>query len=155
MILVCYDGSDDARAAIEDTGRLLSGQPVVILTVWERFVDVMTRSGSFGWIPVGDIDDIDKASERSALERAQQGVELARSAGLEAEPRVTARVGTIAHTILEEARRLDAQAIVMGTRGLAGLRSLLLGSESHAVLQHADRTVVVVPSAEIAERRRS
>ena len=32
------------------------------------------------------------------------------------------------------------------SRGLTGVQSLLLGSVSHAVLQHADRTVIVMPS---------
>jgi nucleotide-binding universal stress UspA family protein len=41
----------------------------------------------------------------------------------------------------------------MGTRGLTGVKSLLLGSVSHAVLQHADRAVVVVPSPEVARER--
>jgi hypothetical protein len=43
----------------------------------------------------------------------------------------------------------------MGTRGLTGLKSVLLGSVSHAVAQHADRPVLIVPSADVAERRTS
>ena len=60
---------------------------------------------------------------------------------------------TIAETILSEADEVDAVAIVLGTRGLTGLKSLLLGSVSHALLQHTDRTVIVVPSPEVAAER--
>ncbi len=60
---------------------------------------------------------------------------------------------TIWGTILEQAADVDASAIVLGSRGLTGLKSLLLGSVSHAVIQHADRPVIVVPSRELAAGR--
>jgi nucleotide-binding universal stress UspA family protein len=42
---------------------------------------------------------------------------------------------------------------VVGSRGLNGIKSLLLGSVSHALLHQTDRPVVVVPSAEVAAAR--
>jgi hypothetical protein len=48
---------------------------------------------------------------------------------------------------------VDADVILLGTRGLSGVKSLMLGSVSHAVLHHADRPVLVVPSADLAEER--
>jgi nucleotide-binding universal stress UspA family protein len=56
-------------------------------------------------------------------------------------------------TILDEADEIGARAIVLGTRGLTGVKSLLLGSVSHAVLQHADRPVIVIPSPAVAQQR--
>lgn len=44
--------------------------------------------------------------------------------------------------------------IVLGTRGLGGVKSFLLGSVSHAVVQHADRPLLIVPSPDLAEQRR-
>ena len=41
----------------------------------------------------------------------------------------------------------------MGSRGLTGLKPLLLGSVSHAVIQHASRMVIVVPSPQVAAAR--
>lgn len=41
----------------------------------------------------------------------------------------------------------------MGSRGLSGLKSMLLGSVSHAVIQQADRTVMIVPSPQSAASR--
>jgi nucleotide-binding universal stress UspA family protein len=153
MILIAYDGSADAQAAIQRTGELLGDRPATVLTVWERFQDVMLRSGT--GVPMGpiDYDELDRASEQQARQRAEEGTEIARKAGLNAQPRTLVRSGTIADAILNEADALDAEAIVLGTRGLTGLKSMFLGSVSHAVAQRADRPVIVVPSPELAAER--
>lgn len=158
MILLCYDGSPDAQAAVDRAGELMSGEPATVLTVWEPFIDAMARTGAgLGMTNLGDgtIEAIDAASEQSATERADEGVARARGAGFNPQARIKIRGATVAETILSEAEEVDAKAIVLGTRGLSGLRSLLLGSVSHAVLQHADRPVLVVPSPEVASKRTS
>jgi hypothetical protein len=43
MILISYDGSTDAKAAIEHPGELLGGQTTTVLTVWEPFVEVLAH----------------------------------------------------------------------------------------------------------------
>jgi nucleotide-binding universal stress UspA family protein len=148
MILICYDGSPDAEAAIDHTAALLGGRPAIVLTVWEPLADVMARTGA-GLAyssPTVDYAEVDRASEDAARARAEEGAERARRAGLEAQPRTAERGGTVSQTILATAEELGADVIVMGTRGLTGLKSLFLGSVSRGVLQHADRPVIVVPS---------
>lgn len=155
MILLCYDGSSDAQSAIDRAGELLSGQPATVLTVWEPFVDVMTNTTTgmgIGASPL-NFEEIDAASEQAAHERAEEGVQRATRAGMNPQPRTRVRGATIADTILSEADELDASAIVIGSRGLTGFKSLLLGSVSHALLQHTDRTVIVIPSPEVAATR--
>lgn len=155
MILLCYDGSSDAQCAIDRAGELLGGQPATVLSVWEPFLDVMARTGSgFGYAAAPlNYEEIDAATEEAARERAEEGVERARRAGMDPQPRTRGRGATIAATILAEADEVGADAIVLGTRGLTGLKSLLVGSVSHALLHHADRTVIVVPSPEVAAER--
>jgi nucleotide-binding universal stress UspA family protein len=156
MILICYDGSDDAKAAIDCAARLIPGRDATILTVWERLVDVLARSGVGFGIPGGagiDADEADRLSEEAARRTAEEGVERANAAGLKARATTRPRDGSVAEAILEEGDALEAEVIVLGTRGLTGVKSLLLGSVSHAVAQHSDRPVLVAPSPLVAERR--
>ena len=153
MILIAYDGSMDAQSAVDLAGDLMSGEPTTVLSVWEPFVDVMARTGLGVGPGVVDFEALDKAYEESARERAAEGAQRAARAGLNAQPRSRARHATLAATILAEADEVGASAIVLGSRGLTGVKSLLLGSVSHAVLQHADRPVIVVPSPEVAHER--
>lgn len=156
MILICYDGSDDAKAAIDQAGKLLGGQPATVLTVWQPFAEVLAETPlGVGIAPgVPNIEEADHASRAAADRLAAEGAELARQAGFNAQPRESTRLQTTAHAILAEAEACGASAIVMGSRGLTGVKSLLLGSVSHEVLQRADRTVIVVPSSAVADSRK-
>lgn len=153
MILIAYDGSADAQAAIQHAGRLFPNRPATVLTVWEPFEDIIARTGAISVLGSFDYEEVNREYEQQSRKRAEEGAERAREAGLLAEPRIRLRNGSVARAILAEADRSDAEAIVLGTRGLTGLKSLLLGSVSHAVLQHANRPVIVVPSPEVATAR--
>ncbi|MBV8988043.1 MAG: universal stress protein [Solirubrobacterales bacterium] len=155
MVLICYDGSPDARSAIERAGELMAGEPTTILTVWERYTEVLARTASAVALSPGfpDSEGIDELSQKNAQQVCQEGTDLAKRVGLNAQPRVVAQTASITNTILAHSEAVGASAIVMGTRGRTGLKSLLLGSVSHGVLQHADIAVMVVPSPEIAQSR--
>jgi nucleotide-binding universal stress UspA family protein len=154
MILICYDGSPDAKAAIDHGARLVKGEPAVVLTIWQPFVNIVAHTPTFGLGAAAiDSEKIDEESRKNAQERAEEGVRLAAATGVKAQARVVPQRITTADTILAEAKALEASAVLMGSRGLTGVKSLLLGSVSHAVMQHADRPVIVVPSPEVAQRR--
>lgn len=159
MILVCYDGSDDARAAIDRAAELMPGAKATVLTIWEEFFDSMIHSGSMGVGmgfagAYGDVQELDAASRAAALKNATQGAEWATAAGLVGQPQIASRHGGIGQAILRAASEVEADLVVVGTRGLGGVKSLLLGSVSHEVVQHADRAVLVVPSPDLAKQRR-
>ena len=155
MILICYDGSEDAKAAVKHVGQLLPGAAATVVTVWDPF-SKFSPGGRSRICPLATIVDADEANEKlraEAQELAGEGVELANSIGLEAEPATIERGGSIADAILRAAEQLDADPIVLGSHGTGEIASVLLGSVSHKVLQRADRMVLVVPSPEVAVRR--
>lgn len=159
MILVSYDGSVDAQAAIDHAAKLMHGAETAVLTIWEPFAYMLAMGGGLGLgLGLGgrftDDPKIDEDSEQRALVRATEGATRATEAGLVAHPQTATRHdGGIARVILSVAGQLDAELVVLGTRGLGAAKSVLLGSVSHAVVQHADRAVLIVPSPELAKHR--
>ena len=88
--------------------------------------------------------EVDDASKAHADRVATEGVELAQSLGLQAEALPVADEGKVADAIVELARKRSVAAIVVGSRGLTGIRARLEGSTSNAVAKHASCPVVLV-----------
>jgi len=161
MILISYDGSTDAQAAIERVAQLMPGAETTVLTVWETFIDSMARNGAMGMgfgmtsgYGLADSAGIDATTRDAAHETATEGAERATAAGLVAGARVESRGTDVAGTILAVAAETDADVIVLGTRGRGSVKAWLLGSVSHAVVQQSDRAVLVVPSPARSAHRR-
>jgi nucleotide-binding universal stress UspA family protein len=87
--------------------------------------------------------DVDQVVEELARETLDRGVEIAHEVGFVAEGQLAR--GKAWSVICETAHRLDAEAIVMGSRGLSRVQSVLLGSVALSVLTHSKRPVVVFP----------
>ena len=54
--------------------------------------------------------------------------------------------GAVAEEILDQANRLNADLIVMGTHGHGAMYNLLVGSATKGVLKHSTRPVLLVPA---------
>lgn len=91
--------------------------------------------------------------EENARKLAAEGVRLAEAGGMTAKPLTKLASGPLWQQILAVADERDASAIVLGTRGLGGVKSLVLGSVSNAVVHHASRPVLIVRRGEAAEPR--
>ena len=91
-----------------------------------------------------EVAALDDAQKNHAVEVADAGVALARELGATAEANPVADEAHVADTIAAVAERVDACAIVVGSRGLGGVRSRLFGSTSREVLQRSGRPVLVV-----------
>jgi nucleotide-binding universal stress UspA family protein len=146
-LVLCFDGSEGARHAIRHAGSLFPGWRALVVTVWQPVV----VPGNFGMgtepAPLRDFAELDRAAAERGGGLADEGVEIARRAGLDAEPLPVKATGPIWETIVEIANRDDGATIVMGSRGLVGLRAMFLGSVSGAVVHHAKRPTLIVPPA--------
>jgi nucleotide-binding universal stress UspA family protein len=151
MILICYDGSHDAKAAIDRAGTMLAHEPAEVVTVWESAEHLIKHAKAIA--PVSNPEETDEARRAEAEQQANEGVELARAQGIDARPFVVEQETTTADAILDEAEKINANAIVIGSRGKSLLNALFLGSVAQDIIQRADRMVVVAPSPEVAEKR--
>ena len=138
-IVIATDGSESAHEAIELGLELATEQgaePIFVHVVPE--IDVMPASG-FGMaippaVPHEPTDD-----DRAPLEAA---LELAAEEGIDARTELLA--GNPAAEIVAYADTVDADLIVVGSRGHGRIASALLGSVSRGVLSESKRPVLIV-----------
>ena len=146
-LLIGYDGSEHAKNAIRSAARLLTAREALVITVWQPTSDV----GAFAWYGAGpnlvNVAELDRAGAEAGARVAEEGAQIARKAGLRAESVAIEATPPVWKTIVDTADLHDAAAIVMGSRGLTGLRSMLLGSVSNAVVHHTDRPTLVIHQA--------
>jgi nucleotide-binding universal stress UspA family protein len=138
-ILICYDGSEEAQHAIAVAGALLGGRRAVVLDVapLQEVAEAFAAAGS-------GVASLDRLALDTAGARADAGAELARAAGFRALGRAELEAPTWLG-VVEVADEIGAAAIVIGSRGLTGIRAFLEESLSHEVATHAGRPVLVVP----------
>src|SRR5438552_3116256 len=79
-ILICYDGSEGAKHAIEAAAGLLSGHPAVVLAVGPPLTPEESYAALGPMTP-----SFQELNEDEALDRAKEGAELAKSVGFAAE----------------------------------------------------------------------
>jgi len=153
-LLICYDGSDGARTALEAAVAAFD-RPAVVACYWQPFADSGKRLAMIILELVQDPVSINERAAAAAQQVADEGAALVEAAGSIAQA-VAVKVSTaIDEAIHRHADELDACAIVLGSRGRSGLGSILLGDVAGDVVQLSDRPVFVVPSSPLAERRRA
>jgi nucleotide-binding universal stress UspA family protein len=149
-LLVAYDGSTAAEAAILTAGRLFAQAEGRLLTLIEPTPGpARVQAFTFRLDPEiiqRELEALANESRDEGRDIAAQGLRSAESVGLTLEPHVVAWDGSESQSILSEAEATDADVIVCGSRGRGAVARSLLGSTSTRVLHHATRPVLVVPT---------
>jgi nucleotide-binding universal stress UspA family protein len=149
-ILIAYDGSEVSRAAVRHAAELFAGRSAVLATVWEPGLAAVAvglpDTIGMGALPSdpATVEAIDRIQREHASTVAGDGAEFARSAGLSAQPQAVPDEVDVADTLIRIAREHGAAVVVVGSHGISGLRSRLLGSVSRKLIEHCDRPVLVV-----------
>ena len=147
-ILVAIDGSSHAQQALVEAIDLAraSNAALTVMTVVPK-ANPWALGGGF-YVPV-NLDDLQRQAERNY----ERTLGAAVAAWVPPDMPVTAivRRGAVAATIVDQAVSGDHDLIVVGSRGRGDLRSLLLGSVSHGVLQSSPVAVLVVHAKRSAD----
>jgi len=137
-IVVGHDGSVDAQRSLEQGFELAEklGAPLCVVRTW-----------SIDTAPHGTLVDLGVVSSFAEVsEKVRVVLEAESKAAAEAHPTVEvayrAAFGHAAEVLL--ALSGEARMLVVGSRGLGGVRSLLLGSVSEQCVRHAGCPVLVV-----------
>jgi nucleotide-binding universal stress UspA family protein len=140
-IVVGIDGSGHAQHALEWAVKEAAAlhAPLTVLAVNQVAANLWTGN------PL--IYPEDAAAQEKARQAADEAVSKAVNEGGDAKPAsVTVRAvsGLAARELIDASR--DADLVVVGSRGAGGFASLLMGSVSSQVVNHASCPVVVVRS---------
>jgi nucleotide-binding universal stress UspA family protein len=138
-ILVAYDGSKASKKALDHAISLAQATLGAKLSVIHVFGFPRAYFGeAYATIPASATKEYYDLSEQTV----QDAKELLEASGV---------IGTVemiqgapAEVILEYAKKNNPDIIVIGSRGLGGIREFVLGSVSHNVVQHARIPVLVV-----------
>ena len=145
-LLICFDDSENAGHAIERAGALFPAAHATVAYAWQESIRPGGAALSGQFVLPADIDQTLREQARSDADAiAERGAGIARAAGLAADAVAVQCTGPAWHELLRLAESHDADVIIAGSRGLGGIKSVLLGSVSSALAHHAHRPLLIVP----------
>lgn len=141
-ILIAVDGSEHAKKALEVACRLIDQEKATLHIL--HIPEALSHETTLVW----GIGAVALESSREALEQAghkiiEQAANAARELGA-TDIQTHLSQGDPARIILRQAETLNADAIVLGSRGLGNFAGLMIGSVSHKVTHSAKCTVITV-----------
>jgi len=146
-ILVCTDGSEQSRKALEKAAEIASGcrvDEVAVIHVYDNKPD----GSMYYWDEGSSItrDQFNKIQEEDKDKRKNillEALKFFEDKGIKA--RTIFKEGHPSHNIVKVAQDEGFDMIVIGSRGLGGLNKVFLGSVSSAVVQEVrDCSVLTV-----------
>jgi nucleotide-binding universal stress UspA family protein len=132
-ILVCYDGSDEAKRALERVAEIASAVPARVTIV--SVAEPLYREPPW----TGYADPSEEEAHRRLLDDAVHDLRIRGVKAATVEP-----VGQPAEEIVDVARQRTVDLVVVGARHRALIKRLLFGSVSAEIVADAPCDVLVV-----------
>ena len=144
-ILVATDFSDTAKAGVDWAIELAGALDARI----ELIHALLVPSRATDFVP--SPPDFTEALQEAASGRLNEITGRVKEMGIEVTSEL--KLGVPSQVILDSAAEKKADLIVIGTRGLSGLRHLLLGSTAERVVQHSECPVLTVHPGDTDKHR--
>jgi nucleotide-binding universal stress UspA family protein len=144
QIVVGTDGSDGANIAVDAAIELarLTGATLHVVNAYHRSAPAqMAAAGQVG-VPTADLVTHDETSRDEAQQICDQTVARARGVGVQAQGHCVA--ADPADAILKVAEQSAADLVVVGNRGMSGLRRFVLGSVPNRLSHHCPSSLLIV-----------
>jgi nucleotide-binding universal stress UspA family protein len=135
-ILVAHDGSAHAGKALSEAGKLAGtlGATVKIVTVVPDLCLTEVSDSECKLVTESLYSDAKNAMKKVTDDLATQGITA----------EIVIKDGHPAEKIIDAAREMGADLIVVGSHGKHGTKKFLLGSVSSKVVEHAPCHVLVI-----------
>lgn len=146
-ILVCVDGSKQGLKALEKAAEFAGGINIEDFAVIHVFYEDLNLSSIAGdYVPTPE--DIERLKTILEKQKNENRKALADAAAYLEDKNIKVRSiykeGHPADTILKVIKDEGFDTVIMGSRGLSGLKRIFLGSVSSAVIQGAENCTVVI-----------
>lgn len=137
-IMVAIDKAEITNKILDATIEIARNKQteVTLVHVSQDYV-----SNGMTYVPVNFLEVLNEM-EKASLEQLQEAKSKLKSAGIN--PETIHLKGDPAHEILNYAWDTEQQLIIIGSRGLRGVKGMMLGSVSHKVSQLSSCPVLIV-----------
>lgn len=146
-IVLGYDGSDCAKAALERTAALLKatgGGKAVVVHAYQLNVGYVPPDMTNAPMMVGpQLQDQWDLVEGSVKRRAEEAAGALRQAGVEVETVLTQ--ASAADALMQAAEQHKADLIAVGTHGEGAISGALLGSTTYRLIHRSTVPLLIVP----------
>lgn len=138
-IMVAIDKAEITNKILDATIEIARNKQtqVTLVHVSQDYV-----SNGMTYVPVNFLEEVLNEMEKASLEQLQEAKSKLKSAGIN--PETIHLKGDPAHEILNYAWDTEQQLIIIGSRGLRGVKGMMLGSVSHKVSQLSSCPVLIV-----------